>query len=45
MLQRYENAIALKVNYSPTEETVTPTSFEEAVHGRESRKWKLAIED
>jgi hypothetical protein len=45
MPQRYENAVALKVNYSPIEETVTPTSFEEAVHGRESRKWKLAIED
>jgi hypothetical protein len=43
--QRYENAVALKVNYSPIKETVTPTSFEEAIHGRESRKWKLAIED
>jgi hypothetical protein len=45
MPQRYENTVAFKVNYSPTEEPVTPTSFEEAVHGRESRKWKLAIED
>jgi hypothetical protein len=43
--QRYENTVALKVNYSPIEESVAPTSFEEAVHGRESRKWKLAIED
>jgi hypothetical protein len=33
------------VNYSPIEESVALTSFEEAVHGRESRKWKLAIED
>jgi hypothetical protein len=45
MPQRYENTIALKVNYSPTEEPVTLTSFKEAVYGSESRKWKLAIED
>lgn len=45
MPRRYENAVALQVNYSPSEEPVTPNSFEEAVHGRESRKWKLAIED
>jgi hypothetical protein len=38
MPQRYENAVALKVNYSPIEETVTPTSFEEPIRGRESRK-------
>jgi hypothetical protein len=45
MPRRYENTVALKVNYSPIEEPATPTSFEEAIHGRESRKWKLAIED
>jgi hypothetical protein len=43
--RRFETAIALKVNYSSTEELVTPNSFDEAIHGKESRKWKLAIED
>lgn len=44
--RRYENAAALKVDYKPAAPTVsTPTSFDEAVNGRESRKWKLAIED
>jgi hypothetical protein len=45
MPQRYENAVTLKVNYSPIKEPVTLTSFEEAVCRKESRKWKLAIED
>lgn len=44
--RRYENAAALKVDYKPATPTVsTPTSFDEAVNGRESRQWKLAIED
>jgi hypothetical protein len=38
MLRRYENTITLKVNYSLIVEPATPTSFEEAIHGRESRK-------
>jgi hypothetical protein len=33
------------VDYSPIEEPVVLNSFDEAVHGRESRKWKLAIDD
>jgi hypothetical protein len=33
------------VDYSPTGEPVTPNSFDEAVQGKESRRWKLAIED
>jgi hypothetical protein len=43
--RRYENTIAFKVDYSPIKEPVVPNSFDEAVHGRESRKWKLAIDD
>jgi hypothetical protein len=45
MQKRHESAITLKVNYSLTEEPATPNSFDEAVHGKESRKWKLTIED
>jgi hypothetical protein len=36
--QRYENTVTLKVNYSPTEESVTLTSYEEAICRKESRK-------
>jgi hypothetical protein len=45
MPQRYENAIAFKVNYTPSGGPVTPNSFEEAIHGKQSREWKLAIKD
>jgi hypothetical protein len=43
--QRYEDTVALKVNYSPREEPVTPNSFDEAVNRKESRQWKLAIKE
>jgi hypothetical protein len=33
------------VNYSLREEPVTPNSFDEAVNGKESRQWKLAIKE
>jgi hypothetical protein len=42
--QRYNDA-ALKVDYSMDEEAPTPNSFDEAVHGKDSRQWKLAIDN
>jgi hypothetical protein len=45
MLQRYENAITFKVNYTPSRGPVTLNSFEEAIHRKQAREWKLAIKD
>ena len=38
MLQRYENAIAFKVNYTPSRGPVTLNSFKEAIYGKQSRE-------
>jgi hypothetical protein len=45
--QRYResNNLVLGVNYRPTGEIPTPSSYEEAVQGKHSREWRLAIRD
>lgn len=45
--QRYrENSnLVLGMNYTPTAEIPTPSNYEEAVQGKNSREWRLAIQD
>jgi len=42
---RYKGNTTLKVDYSPLSEAVAPNSFDEAVHGKDARQWKLAIDE
>ena len=45
--ERYRDGApyALRADYKPQMEILTPTSFEEATTGAQSRKWNLAIQD